>query len=195
MKQFLFSEKYYDEIWTPYFAYIQHFIRSNPSGLTSFLKLMYELHRYTFVLGGPSIRAAPDLGQVDWQRTFTSFEEKRVYLSKRLDDKRFWCAETGWEDFWTSFCLSVVLGHDRRAPRAYVDLGCGIGKFLFSIFARTLDTDIRLHGIDYSRVGLDCARAVFSLLKNSEIRPFSNLVVETLRIQDQTRSTAAAWTL
>ena len=134
MKQFLFSGKYYDEIWTPYFAYIQHFIRSNPRGLKSFLTLISELNRYSFVLGSSSIRAVSDLDQVDWKRTFTSFEKKRVYLSKGVDDKQCWCAETGWEDFWTSFCLSVVLGHERRAPRAYVDLGCGIGKFLFSIF-------------------------------------------------------------
>ena len=169
------SDDFYDEIWNPVLQYVQHFMRTNPKRWQSYLRLTRDLNRFAHALAGKELRARDHFSDIDWPSVFHAYERKRMYGARYLFDTPFWCATTGWENLWSAYCLSHILGHETARPRAYVELGCGYGKLLFDIHKETLDNGIRLLGVDLSRIGVDCANLVFSLLDRDDARPFTSV--------------------
>ena len=181
MLQSQYSSDWYDAIWKPYRRYIEDFIKKNPKGLHSFLRLSKLLSYHEGLLHIKELRFV-EFEAVDWGQLEKLFVDQSRYVSRFFGGQRYFVPETGSRTHWMGFVLAnAIIGHFDNA-KTYIELGSGIGGMLFAIHGFTLNNKNRYYGVDYSEDGVEGGDAAFSLLSSEEYSPFWKFIQSDILI-------------
>jgi SAM-dependent methyltransferase len=88
-----------------------------------------------------------------------------------FNSQTFWAPRLGAHGLWKHLVTPYLLTHSVRRPRMFVDLGCGIGEFIFAIHSETLCNGSRYVGLDTSPTAIEVASLRATLLDGQKSRP------------------------
>lgn len=161
----------YENIWGPYLRFIQSYIQNNEISLSNYLKFEKELEHFHVILHNKELRGAVEWDGEFWDRETALRDGVNEYQQMGFNSKTFWAPRLGAHGIWKHLITPYLMNHTFRRPRMFVDLGCGVGEFVFSIHSEMLCENSKYVGLDNSSTAIEVARLRATLLNGEERRP------------------------